>query len=302
MENRAFPANQPPTYANLITILSIDGGGIRGIIPGVILAYLESQLQELDGQDARLADYFDVIAGTSTGGLITAMLTAPKEQNRPMSAAKDIVPFYIRHGPKIFPQLRGMLANSVVNRVRALMGSKYDGKYLHKVIKEDLKDTKLHQTLTNVVIPTFDIKKLQPTIFSSFQVAASPDLDAQLADIAIGTSAAPTYFPAYYFENPDEHGTLKEFNLIDGGVAANNPDDTLQGDLSSIDLTTPENSENLVRAGETLLKKPVSRINLDTGLYEPIENGSAGTNEEALKRFAKMLSDERKLRESKSSR
>ncbi|KAK9228257.1 hypothetical protein WN944_021206 [Citrus x changshan-huyou] len=402
MENRTFPTNRPPTYANLITILSIDGGGIRGIIPGVILAYLESQLQELDGQDARLADYFDVIAGTSTGGLITAMLTAPKEQNRPMSAAKDIVPFYIRHGPQIFPQLRGMLANSVVNRVRALMGSKYDGKYLHKVINENLKDTKLHQTLTNVVIPTFDIKKLQPTIFSSFQVAASPDLDAQLADIAIGTSAAPTYFPAYYFENPDEHGTLKEFNLIDGGVAANNPtlvaicevtkhilknpdfcqinpldytrflvislgtgskrsehkynakmasrwgvinwlydngdtplldcygqaigdmvdyhisvvfqalqsednylridDDTLQGDLSSIDLTTPENSENLVRAGETLLKKPVSRINLDTGLYEPIENGSAGTNEEALKRFAKMLSDERKLRESKSSR
>ncbi|KAH9663504.1 Patatin-like protein 1 [Citrus sinensis] len=302
MENRTFPTNRPPTHANLITILSIDGGGIRGIIPGVILAYLESQLQELDGQDARLADYFDVIAGTSTGGLITAMLTAPKEQNRPMSAAKDIVPFYIRHGPQIFPQLRGMLANSVVNRVRALMGSKYDGKYLHKVIKENLKDTKLHQTLTNVVIPTFDIKKLQPTIFSSFQVAASPDLDAQLADIAIGTSAAPTYFPAYYFENPDDHGTLKEFNLIDGGVAANNPDDTLQGDLSSIDLTTPENSENLVRAGEALLKKPVSRINLDTGLYEPIENGSAGTNEEALKRFAKMLSDERKLRESKSSR
>ena len=63
-----------------------------------------------------------------------------------------------------------MLANSVVNLVRALMGSKYDGKYLHKVIKENLKDTKLHQTLTNVVIPTFDIKKLQPTIFSSFQV------------------------------------------------------------------------------------------------------------------------------------
>ncbi|KAL5099292.1 hypothetical protein RYX36_003619, partial [Vicia faba] len=49
---------------NFITVLSIDGGGVRGIIPGVILAYLESQLQEIDGADARLADYFDVIAGT----------------------------------------------------------------------------------------------------------------------------------------------------------------------------------------------------------------------------------------------
>ncbi|KAF8377522.1 hypothetical protein HHK36_030904 [Tetracentron sinense] len=80
---------QPPTYGNLITILSIDGGGIRGIIPGTILAYLESQLQELDGEDARLADYFDVIAGTSTGGLLTAMLTAPDDNNRPLFAAKN---------------------------------------------------------------------------------------------------------------------------------------------------------------------------------------------------------------------
>jgi patatin-like phospholipase/acyl hydrolase len=48
---------QPPTYGNLVTILSIDGGGIRGIIPATILEFLESQLQELDGESARLADY-----------------------------------------------------------------------------------------------------------------------------------------------------------------------------------------------------------------------------------------------------
>ncbi|KAF3339453.1 Patatin-like protein 2 [Carex littledalei] len=78
------------TYVNLITILSIDGGGIRGIIPAVILSFLESELQKLDGGDARLADYFDVIAGTtSTGGLLTAMLTAPNSENRPLFAAKD---------------------------------------------------------------------------------------------------------------------------------------------------------------------------------------------------------------------
>ncbi|KAI4321534.1 hypothetical protein MLD38_034902 [Melastoma candidum] len=64
MERALSAPLEPPTYGNLITILSIDGGGIRGIIPGTILAFLESELQKLDGEDARLADYFDVISGT----------------------------------------------------------------------------------------------------------------------------------------------------------------------------------------------------------------------------------------------
>lgn len=61
-------------------------------------------LQELDGPDARIADYFDVIAGTSTGALVTSMLATPDEKNRPLFAAKDITDFYLENGPKIFPQ------------------------------------------------------------------------------------------------------------------------------------------------------------------------------------------------------
>ncbi|KAK9990598.1 hypothetical protein SO802_025583 [Lithocarpus litseifolius] len=389
---------QPPSHGNLVTILSIDGGGVRGIIPGVILAYLESQLQELDGEEVRLADYFDVVAGTSTGGLIAGMLVAPNENNRPLFAAKDIVPFYLENSPKIFPQACGIFA-SAVNLVKILTGPKYNGKYLHKLIRKELGDTKLHQTLTNLVVPTFDIKKLQPTIFSSFQLTNHPILDAALSDICIGTSAAPTFFPAHYFSNQDRHGSVRDFNLVDGGVAANNPTliaisevtkqiinknpdflpikpmaydqllvisigtgsntseqkynsktaskwgviswlyengdtplidcysdsstdmvdyhncvvfqalhsennylriniDTLHGNLSSVDVSTKENLGNLVKVGEQLLDNPVTRLNLDTGLYEPVENG--GTNEAAIKRFAKSLSDEKKLRDSKS--
>ncbi|KAE8697345.1 Patatin-like protein 3 [Hibiscus syriacus] len=348
---RSVSDNQPSVYGNLITVLSIDGGGIRGIIPGVILNRLEYELQILDGNDVRLADYFDVITGTSTGGLITAMLAGPNEHGRPLFAAKDIVPFCLKNGPQIFPQPSGILAWA--SKIpKALAGPRYDDKYLFKLVRDLLGNTKLHQTLTKLVaIPTFDIKKLQPTIFSGYQIPINPAIDALLSDVCIATSATPTYFPPYYFENKE-----KEFNLIDGGIAANNPtlvairevtkqimkDNPefsridpmdysytrfhvislgagsnrrekkydaktaskwgigryLTGEMASIDVSTKVNMEKLVEIEVKLLDKTVSRIGLDTGHYEPVEGG--GTNAEALKRFAKLLSDEKKLRGSNS--
>ncbi|KAK9136064.1 hypothetical protein Syun_015394 [Stephania yunnanensis] len=396
---RLMSSVQPPAYGDLITILSIDGGGIRGVIPGTILTFLESELQALDGGDARLADYFDVIGGTSTGGLVTTMLTAPDEKSRPIFSAKDIVSFYVEHGPKIFPPKSSGWLYTIANLVKSsVMGPKYDGKYLKGLLDKLLKDLKLHQTLTNVVIPTFDIKRFQPIVFSSFEVKKSSDTDARLADICIGTSAAPTYLPAHYFKTQGKDKNPLEFNLIDGGVAANNPtlvaisevtkqvfrkqtrfdqimpldyarflvvslgtgrrgeekynaqmaakwgflgwfingashplvdvftqaspdmvdyhigvifqalqcpqnylriqDDTLTGKVASTDVATKENLQNLMEVGKALLKKPMSRMNFATGVYEPVKNG--GTNEDALKRFAKLLSEERKRRTAKS--
>ncbi|GAV78829.1 LOW QUALITY PROTEIN: Patatin domain-containing protein, partial [Cephalotus follicularis] len=395
MESPKSPL-QPPTYGNLITVLSIDGGGIRGIIPATILGFLEAQLQKLDGEKARIADYFDVIAGTSTGGLVTAMLAAPNEENRPLFAAKDIKDFYLEHCPKIFPQDSSPFATAT-KVIKSLKGPKYDGKYLHNVVKEKLGDTLLSQTLTNVVIPTFDIKRLQPVIFSSYQVKKTPLINAPLSDICIGTSAAPTYLPAHYFETKNSSGKV-QFNLIDGGVAANNPalvamnevtkevtrqssdffsikptdydrflvlslgtgsaktqekydaneaaewgllgwltsdhstplidvftesssdmvdfhlatlftalhseqnyiriqDDTLNETTSSVDVATKENLDNLVKVGEELLRKPVSRVNMETGALESI---NWGTNEEVLIRLANVLSNEKQIRDIRS--
>ncbi|KAL8520764.1 hypothetical protein ACS0TY_011351 [Phlomoides rotata] len=387
--------NQPKKHERYITVLSIDGGGIKGILPAVVLDFLESQLQELDGEDARLADYFDVIAGTSTGGLVTAMITAPDENNRPLYAARDIKPFYLQNCPNIFPQTKLFPAGKLM---KSLSGPLYDGKHLRSILTQKLQNLKLSQAITNVVIPAFDIKLLQPVIFSSYEARRSALLDAKFSDICISTSAAPTFLPGHEFFTKDEIGNIqREYNLIDGGVAANNPtliaitevtkqrfdsnmeedlnprlltisigtgnattddkrydikraskwgildwlmhggtsplleifiqagadmvdyhtsfifqtlqsqdnylriqDDTLRGIENSVDVATKENLDRLVSIGERLLNSPVSRVDLDTGLTKPVKNG--GTNEQALKRFAQLLSRERKLRPSKNER
>ncbi|CAD6265165.1 unnamed protein product [Miscanthus lutarioriparius] len=214
-------SSTPPAYGNIVTVLSIDGGGVRGIIPGTILGFLEEKLQEFDERpDARLADYFDVIAGTSTGGLVTAMLTAPNKDGRPLFAAKDINDFYLKHCPKIFPPNS---SGGPLGLFKKLSGPKYDGKYLHSLVRELLGETRVSQALQNIIIPTFDIKLLQPTVFSKYDAINDVSKDALLSDVCISTSAAPTYLPGHQFETKDKDGKPRVFNLIDGGVAANNP-------------------------------------------------------------------------------
>uniref|UniRef100_A0A0E0MH63 Patatin n=1 Tax=Oryza punctata TaxID=4537 RepID=A0A0E0MH63_ORYPU len=369
----------PPCQGRLITVLSIDGGGIRGLIPATILACLEAKLQELDGPEARIADYFDVIAGTSTGALITSMLAAPDDDRRPLFAAGDLTKFYLENGPKIFPQRRVGFLTPVANLIGVVRGPKYDGSFLHDKIKSLTHDVTIADTVTNIVVPAFDVKYLQPIIFSTYEAKNEPLKNAHLSDICISTSAAPTYFPAHFFKTTNPSGESREFHLIDGGVAANNPtmvamsmiskevlrenqdfklgkpadykhylvisigtgtakmaekytapacakwgvlrwlydsgftplidifthasadmvdihasDDSLVGHTSSVDIATKENMEALIGIGKDLLKKPVARVNIDTGVYEPVDG--EGTNEEALARFAKKLSEERRLR------
>lgn len=217
------PNIPPPRYGEHITILSIDGGGVKGIVAGVILSKLEECLQKYDGPEARIADYFDLIGGTSTGGLITAMLTTPKKDSPkvPIFQAKDIVPFYKKHATGIFYDIDTWY---YPKWARMLNGPLYDGKYLRKKLDELLGDTRLDQTLTNVIIPTFDIYSMQPVLFNSFKARGQGlRVNPQLAEVCKGSTAAPTFFPAYSFSTKDSYGAKHDYNLLDGAVAANNP-------------------------------------------------------------------------------
>ncbi|MED6143687.1 hypothetical protein PIB30_008329 [Stylosanthes scabra] len=210
----------PPSTGKLLTVLSIDGGGIRGLIPAVALQYLEEELQRIEGdKNVRIAEYFDVISGTSTGGLITAMLTAPTDDivnPRPKYTTERIVSFYVDEGEQIFPTKNDPPIWQ--------QGPKHNGEYLQRRLKEELGSIRLDQTFTKVVIPTFDIMRISPTIFSSYKVeqAQYKYLNALLADICIATSAAPTILPAYHF-TVETDNTVTEFDMIDGGLSAGNP-------------------------------------------------------------------------------
>ncbi|KAF9591092.1 hypothetical protein IFM89_001436 [Coptis chinensis] len=237
-----FPRNDDQ---KLITVLSIDGGGVRGVIPATILAFLESELQNLDGRNARIADYFDLIAGTSTGSIVTAMLTTPADGTRPRFAAKDITSFYFNECPKIFCEQstdvkqakKGFKMSNLLNNFiqtageaaikyfgKTLLFPKYDGQLLRDKIKEILGKIRLDQTLTNVLITSFDIKCLNPILFSSYQAKLDAKKDVAkvplLSDTVISSAAAPYVLPPYYFTTTSNN---KQYNLVDGGVAANNP-------------------------------------------------------------------------------
>ncbi|KAG6737383.1 hypothetical protein POTOM_058900 [Populus tomentosa] len=166
---------------------------------------------------------------------MTAMLTTPNAKKRPTFAAKDIVKFYLEKSPLIFHQTTEqdeedelfddeaaikswrLLPNCIRKKLRSLVYPRYDGAALHKIINKELGQNNLSDALTNVIIPTFDIKRFKPITFSSLKAQRDKLKDARIADVCIGTSAAPYYFPPYYFR------TNVDFNLADGGLAANNP-------------------------------------------------------------------------------
>ncbi|MEZ0484236.1 patatin-like phospholipase family protein [Fibrella aquatica] len=200
-------------------ILSIDGGGIRGIIPGRILVDLETKLQQrTENPAARLADYFDFFAGTSTGGILTCLYLCPDKDdpNKSRFSAKEAVELYIKKGGTIFD-------TTVWQQFLGLGGvfdEKYDSEPLEKLLKRYFGNTRLSELRKPCIIPAYDIKRRAAHFFAQHDFAhKGPGSDFLIRDIARATSAAPTYFEVANIESLSK----VSYPLIDGGVFANNP-------------------------------------------------------------------------------
>lgn len=196
-------------------ILSIDGGGIRGIIPGQILLHTESLLQEITGDDdRRIADHFDLIAGTSTGGILSCAYLMPGKNGRPLYKAPEVVDIYFDRGQEIF-------TNTIMHRIKSLGGvldEKYPSDGLENALKDYFGDTKLNELLKPTLITAYDIRRRRAKFFTQHDAHKSGS-NFYVRDVTRATASAPGYFQVARIRSMDK----KFYPLIDGGVFANNP-------------------------------------------------------------------------------
>ena len=196
-----------------ICILSVDGGGIRGVIPATILTVIENRLKEKTGDvNSTLMDYIDLFAGTSTGSILVCGLLIPGDNNRPKYAARDLLDLYKKEGPVIFK-------TNIFDRLAGgIFDEKYPSKNIEGVLSEYFGDIKLNQLLKPSLISSYDIFNRKSHFFKSHK-AGSESKNFHVKDVLRSTTAAPTFF-----ETAKVKSDLQvEYTLIDGGVFVNNP-------------------------------------------------------------------------------
>ncbi|NNE76507.1 MAG: hypothetical protein HKN31_05480 [Pricia sp.] len=175
-----------------IRILSLDGGGIRGIIPGIILSYLEDELKKKSGNPtASIGQYFDFMAGTSTGGILSLVYLCPDRHGQFKYGARDALSMYMELGKDIF----NLSLQKQVQSLAGLTDEKYSEVELENILDLFLEDVKLSQALKPCIITSYDIRNRKSFFFTSAD-ADSDVYDFLMKDVAIATSAAPTYFEA----------------------------------------------------------------------------------------------------------
>ena len=195
-----------------IRILSIDGGGIRGIIPAMVLAELERKTGR------PICRLFDLIAGTSTGGILALALTKAGAAGQPQYTAARLIELYEKEGKTIFSPAWHRWP--IIGFLYDLFFVRYRARNLGRVLHMYFGDTRLSEALTPLLITCYELHKRDPWLFKSERAKKAADHDFPMHIAARGTSAAPTYFPPLHLKAP---APWHWYGLVDGGVYAQNP-------------------------------------------------------------------------------
>jgi len=193
---------QPWPKDRLFKILSIDGGGIRGVFPAAYLAELEHRF--LGGRS--ITSHFDMVAGTSTGGIIALALAKGM-------TAQNALRIYLDKGERIFPPVTG--TDRLIRLVKSVSQPKHDQETLRSALEEEFGDELFGAAQIRCVIPCFEGLHGEPFIYKTpHHPDYTLDQHKRMVDIALQTSAAPTVFPAVQDDG---------YIMVDGGLFANNP-------------------------------------------------------------------------------
>jgi patatin-like phospholipase/acyl hydrolase len=195
-------------------ILALDGGGIKGIFAAAFLETIESATGK------RIQDHFDLVAGTSTGGIVAVGLGLGM-------SAKEIVEFYVNEGPRIFDQTSPFdrprlpsrvldLLKSFIRKVKQLGFPKYDSQGLRNALERAFKSARLDDSQIRLLIPAYHADKEDVYVFKTrHHERLRVDYRESAVNVALATAAAPTFFKSHQMPSGSP--------MIDGGIWANNP-------------------------------------------------------------------------------
>ncbi len=202
--------------AKKYTILSIDGGGIRGIVPAVFLAYIEKQLCQLsNNKQAKLIDYFDFFAGTSTGALIVSALLSPDKNNNPKYFADELLDIYTSNCQDIFNP--SILSN--IKTASGVLDVKYSPDGFAKVLEYYFKDIELKHLLKPCLIPAYNVSEAKNYFFRQHLAKKDPQYNYLVRDACLAACSALSYFPPMTVKSFGEYSAC----FLDGGIFAINP-------------------------------------------------------------------------------
>ena len=204
-----------------VRILSVDGGGVRGIIPALILEELERRLTRR-GKVPVFSRLFDLMVGTSTGGLIVLGLSCPGERAGrrilPRYRPEDLTRFYRDRGADIFPFRRF----NALRTMSQAFTDKYDYRGYEELLRETFGESTLRDSLCPLLVTSYDINRGLPHLFKHRPGGRYwEDLNFSMAQAARATSAAPTFFEPAVVESLGPE--VRRFYLVDGSMVANNP-------------------------------------------------------------------------------
>ena len=266
-------------------VLSIDGGGIRGLIPALLLEEIERRTGR------RIGECFDLIAGTSTGGIIACALAKPDP-----IPARDLAALYLEEGPRIFH--RSLLKR--ITSVEGFIDESYDDEGLNDALGRYLGDARLSACVPDVLVTAYEIEDRFAFFFRFARARRDPTYDYALTDVARATSGAPTYFEPV--EVTDAAGD-RTYALIDGGVFAVNPalvahtdvlraggETTLVASLGTGEQTRPYPFRKARGWGQIEWARPLIDIVFD-GIADTVEYQLGGLLDERYTRLQVVLTE-----------